>query len=544
MNRSIVRISIALLFLLGLLSLIPRPALAQDEPPAETVTNTSIPTETATKTLKPTKTPTSTATPLPPNVIRPLMVIDSTDSGGEVAPGKAFDLVVHLKNKGSGCAYNLTVVFQSPDLFPLDTGGVKALAPLNAGAGVNVVQPMIPSDSLNGGVSTVTVNLSYVDEAGIPYTEIFTVTVGIQEVTYSGVAYTPTPTTTATAQPRPQLVISSYEQSIDPLQPGAIFTLILEVRNLGNSEAKAVTMVLGGSGASIDVSSGTPQPGGVSGGSSDLTNFAPFGTSNLFYLGDIPTGAVYKSTTQLIVNVTTNPGAYPLKISFVYTDGHSTRIVDDQIITLLVYSLPQVEVGYYRDPGVFLSGQPNQLPLQVTNLGRSTTVLGSLKVTDENADITNNVSLVGPLEPGGYFTMDAVVMPMQPGPLDLLVTINYTDSFNQPRTITQTLNIEVQDGGMGMGPGVEGQDMIPGKEGYPGAVSGMEGAPGQGKDGMLVEGMPAQPETFWQKALRFLKGLIGLNSAQEQPGMNGMGGQIDPGMSVPSGPEGIPIKRK
>ncbi len=538
MKRSIVRISIVLLFLFGLvLQLSPSAALAQGEEPTAVPTQTLKPTKTATptKTPKPTKTATPT---LPAEVLRPLVVINSVDTGGFVEAGKTFDLILHLKNRGSQRAYNLTAVLSSVDLFPLETGGVNTVGPLDPGKGTNMVQPMIASGSLTGDASVVTVALSYSGEDGLPYTVNFTVTVGIKETVYSGVASTYTPTPTGTAQPRPQLVISGYNASVDPLQPGTIFNLDLEIRNLGNSDAKAVTMVLGGSGASIDVSSGTPQPGGVSGGSSDLTNFAPLGTSNLFYLNDIPTGAVYRSSTQLIVNVSTNPGAYPLRIAFVYIDEHGTRIIDDQVITLLVYSLPQVEVGYYRDPGVFFSGQPNPLPLQVTNLGRMTSVLGSLKVTSKAAEVTNNVSLVGNLEPGGYFTMDAMVMPMQPGPLDLLITINYTDNFNQPRSIVQTLSLEVQDAGMGMEPGAEGQGIMPGQAGYPGMVEpGMEGFPGQGMEGMPVD-VSTGPETFWQKALRALKGLIGLNSAPEQPSNQG-----GPGMEMPLDPgSGAPIK--
>ncbi len=547
MNRSITRISIVLLFLLGLAIQVPAyPAQAQDNSPTETLAPTASQTPEATAVVKAKKSPTpKPPTPtVPAEVSRPLVVIELTEYGSAVAAGETFNLVVHLKNRGSQRAYNLTAVFQSADLFPLDTGGVKTLSPLAPGRGSDVVQPLIASDGLSAGVSTVTVNLSYAGEDGAPFTETFTIAISTKETVYSGLVASVTPTPTGTAQPRPQLVIGGYQASVDPLQPGTIFNLDLEVRNLGNSDAQAVTMVLGGSGASVDVSSGTPQPGGVSGGSSDLTNFAPLGTSNLFYMGDIPSGAVYRSTTQLIVNVTTNPGAYPLKISYVYTDGHGGRFVDDQVITLLVYSLPQVEVGYYRDPGVFFAGQPNQIPLQVTNLGRFTSVLGSLKITSPASEVTNNVSLVGNLEPGGYFTMDAMVVPLQAGPLDLVVTINYTDNFNQPRSITQTLNVDVQAGGPGMGPdgqGIDGQGMVPGMEGMPGKPGlGLEGIPGDGS-GLPGDGIAAQPETFWQKAVRFVKGLVGLNSAQEQPGLTvpaGMPGELDPGASVPLKGEG------
>ena len=119
--------------------------------------------------------------------------------------------------------------------------------------------------------------------------------------------------------------------------------------------------------------------------------------------------------------------------------------MDDQVITLLVYKLPQVEVNFYRYPGIFFAGQMGQLPLQVTNLGRSLAVLGNMKVTAENAEVTNNVALVGALDAGGYFTLDPNLVPYQPGPLELKITVNYTDDFNQPRSIEQTLTIDVME---------------------------------------------------------------------------------------------------
>jgi len=86
------------------------------------------------------------------------------------------------------------------------------------------------------------------------------------------------------------------------------------------------------------------------------------------------------ANAQLIVNATANPGAYPMKISFVYTGPDNIAYTDDQVITLLVFSVPQVEVSFYRDAGQFFVGQPNQLPLQVVNLGRKQAVLGSMRV--------------------------------------------------------------------------------------------------------------------------------------------------------------------
>ena len=444
-------------------------------------------------------------TPTPPAAVsRPLLVI--TGYGSSVNPipaGKDFDLEVTLKNKGQAQASNIVVAFESPDFLPRDTGGVRTLNRLNAGNSADLSQPFLANAELAGKtVSTLTVKITYSDASGATYTETFTLTLDLKNPVSSG-SGAAQPTATPTGVARAQIVVSSYASDVDPLQPGTVFNLNLEIHNLGTADARAVTLVLGGSSIpNPGDGSSTPQPGGVSGGSSDLTNFAPLGSSNLFYVGDIAAGQVVKGSQQLIVNVTTQPGAYPLKLSFVYNDSKNNQIVDDQVVTLLVYSLPQVEVNFYRDPGVFFTNQPNMLPLQITNLGKKTTVLGNMRISAEGAEVTNNVSLVGALDPGGYFTLDSMVIPSQAGPLDLSVTINYTDDFNQPRVITQTVQVAVEEAPV--------MEPMPGE----GGMLGPDGLP------ISPEGFPTTEETFWQKVLRFFKGLLGLGSDPAQPDMN------------------------
>ncbi len=107
-----------------------------------------------------------------------------------------------------------------------------------------------------------------------------------------------------------------------------------------------------------------------------------------------------------------------------------------------------------------------------------------------NANIgqfTNNSILVGTLEPGGYFTLDASYIPDQPGPVDLIVTIDYTNDFNQSLVITKTLSIDVME-----------QPII-----EPPIDDGQSGGP---------DVTPDQPETFFQKIWRFILGLVGLDS--------------------------------
>ncbi|HTX79714.1 MAG TPA: NEW3 domain-containing protein [Longilinea sp.] len=419
---------------------------------------------------------------------RPLLAVSSYSiDSGEVAAGEEFTLAVVLKNNGSGRAYNVMVTFNGgTSYYPQDTGGVSSTQGIDAGGKFTARQTFLGAGELAWtSVGTISAAVTYSDAGGASYTDTFSLT--LTTAASSGSTYyatsTPTPGNHA------QLVVSSYKTDVDLLQPGTPFELSLVVNNLGNSDALGVTMVLGG-GASGSTVGGTPQPGGVSGSSGELTNFAPLNSSNLVYLGDLKRGASATLSQKLIVNTSTQPGVYTLKISFVYTDNKNNSIVDDQVITLLVYSLPQLSVDFYRDPGQFMAQMMNVLPLQVTNLGKKTAVLGNMKVTAEGAEVTNNVSLVGALDPGGYYTLDANIMPDQAGPMDIDVVINYTDDFNQPRTVEQKIHIDVQ----------------PPIEMTPPELNGTSGETGMGQ----IE--VGQPETLWQKIGRFIKGLLGLGS--------------------------------
>lgn len=434
---------------------------------------------------------------------RPLLVVNSYNWGDKTPKaGSEFQLAFVIENRGQISAYNYQVSFSGTGFFPRGAGGTDYIHNIEPGGKFTTYQTfMIGEDMAWTDVGSITATVGYTDPSGKDYTATFPVSIKLTSP-YTGPAATATPKNSI----RPQLVITGNSADIDPLQPGSIFELTLNVKNLGTTDAKNVIMVLGG-GATTTNDLGTPQPG-TSGSGADLTNFAPLGSSNIVVVGDIPQGASVSIRQKLVVNVSTVPGAYTLKTSFSYVDDKGTRYVDDQVITMLVYSLPQVEISFYRDPGMLTTGMPNMLPIQVTNLGRKSAVLGNMKVTSNGAEISNGVALVGALDPGGCFTLDAEAMPMTEGPLEIEVTINYTDDFNQERFITQTLTLDV----MAM------PTMSPEEQ------------------AALEEQIPVEPETdtFWSKVGRFFLGLFGLDSGEQQPAVPLGGEEMPVDESVPS----------
>lgn len=460
------------------------PAVAQAAPNAQ---DTETPTATATATVTSTAPP--EPTPIEPLFGRPQVVIKNygISGGGAIRAGQDFTIDIQLYNAGQRYATNIQVSFPSGDLVPRDTGGVVVVGEVAPGNHYSLSQRMTAAASVAGpGLLTTEALVSYYDQQGTAYSEKFILAIPVAAPAFSGPAQ-PTRTPTPVSANRPQLVIATYRTDTEPLQPGATFNIAMELANVGLSGARNVTMIVGGGSVSVDAN-GTPQPGGVSGGGGEFTNFAPIGSSNVQRVGDIAAGGTLSVGQGLIVNVTTAPGAYPMKITFLYVDEKGNVYKDDQVVTLLVYSLPSVDISFYRDPGAFFTGQPNAVPLQVVNLGRKTAVLGNMRVTSPGATFENAQIFVGSLEPGGYFTLDAMAYPQVGGPLTLEVTIEYSDDFNQPRIITKTLTVEVIE-----------QQMPP--EGEPGGEGGGE--------------FPVTPveESIWQKVWRFILGLFGLDSA-------------------------------
>ena len=470
----------------------------------------------------------STLTPMPTSYVRPLVVVlNYGPSSSPLAPGQTFDVEVNLINTGQLTASNVVVVFFPGDFEPRITGGIRSEGSLVPGGTTKIIQTLTAKPDLASGLGLLDIEIRYTDEFGTAYTDKARITLDIKAASGgSGPAATRTPTPGPLN--RPQFIISGYRTDVDVLKPGTIFHLIVDIQNKGVVPAKGVSMIVGGGSQSSGSSSGTQEPGGggVSGGSGEFTNFAPINSSNVQFLGDVPAGGNLQATQALIVNSTTQPGAYSMKISFVYNDEKGAPYTDDQVITLLVLKPPKIDVSFYRPPDPLSVGQPGMLPLQIVNLGNASVILGMMTVTSDGADLNNNTLLIGNVDPGFPITLDTEATPYATGPLTIKVTVEYTDDFNNQQTIEKTLTVDVIDA-----PIIE-----PGQEG-----------PG-GLDGGFPIAQPTAPETFWDVIVRFFRGLLGLGSERVQPG-GGIGVPTEPGFEEPP-PDGggnqpgvpIPIK--
>ena len=454
--------------------------------------------------------PTATQESGNPAYPRPLVVLESYSLGAyAVRPGQDFNLQFRLRNDGQDKAKNIKVTVTPGDFIPRTNGGVMYAGTIAPGASTGYTQPLAASTGLQEEtLGTLTLQVTYTDEAGTGYSETFTlgIPIGKKPRPTSAPVYYASPTPTPTPAPRPQLIIRDYSIDVSELRPGTRFTLSVELDNMGGSLAKRITMIMGGGtrtgGNETDGNPSENGTGGLSGAGGDFSSFAPIGSSNVKFIGDLAQGKSLLATQELIVNGGTKPGAYPIKFSFVYNDDKGVSFTDDQVVTLLVVLPPMLDISFYRTPDPLFAGQPSSLPIQVVNLDRNSIILSRMVVTATGAQVENASALIGYLDPGGYFTLDPMVFPEGPGPLVVTVNVEYLDDFSQMQSIQKPFELEV-----GEAPMIEPP---------PGEIPGGDVPPATGGE-----------ETFWQKAWRFARGLIGLDSGRSP------GGEITPPMEFP-----------
>ncbi|MCD4754144.1 MAG: hypothetical protein K8R40_13825 [Anaerolineaceae bacterium] len=471
------------------------PTVAQTNTPTPDPLSTNTPTPDPSPTSTNTTTPTPTASPTPENEAganRPILVIKKYETNIESPKaGTDFNLDVTLRNEGTSKAHNVILSFGAGVFLPRQTGGVLAVDNIDLNNSIKLKQTFTVSSSAENGPNLLQATVNYTDEAGTSFSEAYTFTINVKGAwSGGGIAATKTPI----PGEKPQLIIVSYQIGTSPtrLRPGDQFTLNLQVANKGRQDARNVSMVVGGASSSSGQSSENSENTGstsVSMSEGDFSRFAPIGASNVQTLGTISAGTNLQVSQELIVGIGTTAGAYSFKISFVYTDKNGNTRIDDQVVTLMVYTPPSVDISFYQPLDVLMVNEQGQIPLQVVNLGKKAIVLGNITLSSDDGLWEKNTAIIGSIDAGDFYSLDSVFIPQHAGTQEIKIVIEYTDAFNQPQTAEKVLQIEVQEAPQPLTDGMDGFNT------------------GEEQD--------SQPPTLWQRIVQFFKGLFGFDSGAD-----------------------------
>ncbi|MBP8863361.1 MAG: hypothetical protein KBH71_03810, partial [Anaerolineae bacterium] len=368
-----------------------------------------------------------------------------------IAPGTPFTLTMVLANRGSRTAINLKAVGDASMVIPAHGGGVATWDTLRINQTATLTLPLLLKPSKEGGRLGLPIALAYSDYNGGSYSGQQTVGIDVD---------------TSLAN-RPQLLIDGYRTLPEKISPGDSFTLTLDVVNVGGGDAQRLTLALGGEDGE------------------NLGAFVPIEGSNVSFIPHIPAGGHASVAMRLMVAGNAETRAHNLPVALAYDISGGTREKGTQRVSLLVQRRPAFKISFYRPvEGTAMAGQPFQLPIELVNASSFRFTISELRASGEGLEFMGESSTyVGPLDPGGSWTLDAIAMQMEAGTAKVVVSVSYVDDLNQTQTYSDTLTVEVLE------------NFFP-----------SEGVPGES------ESPVEEPLSFWGQVGRFFKALFGLGS--------------------------------
>ncbi len=374
---------------------------------------------------------TDTPQPSGPSVYaQPQLMIRAATSDPKILPrGEAFQLNLEIENRGSYSTSRGQLTLNSPDLALPQTGSnVIILQPMTSGQVLEVPLTLTTDDQAPGGLNNLEILLEYADYYGRSYSSTQTIALQVD----------------ASSSTSGLVLLEAYHTIPEQLSPGDIFDLQLTLRNAGQGNIEQLLVTLG-------------DPAGTG-----IKPFALLGTGNVLFVDTLEAGKSINLERQVIIEGTADAGAYSLPVHIQYEGGNATPSSQVQVLTLLVKNLPQIQVSYYRPIELAEVERPVELPIEIMNIGRTSISISQVELTADQLEIENGSAFIGSLDGGTSAFLDAVGIPQTSGDLELQLTVNYLDDFNQPQVITETLTLNVEappellDGANGMAPEQEG----------------------------------------------------------------------------------------
>lgn len=393
-----------------------------------------------------------------------------------VEPGSRVRLTGIVTNSGNQTATNvlLRVTGAESVLLAGPQGDSLPLGDIAPGTSAAVDIDLVVRSGAEPGPQAQPVTITYLQD-GEPQEVATSVTVDVAKV----------------EETAPLMLLKSYTTGQDELQPGDRFTLRVWLENVGDGKASDMLVTFG----TVE-SSGAPggdTPGGDSGGGQQTsttpsTTFAPLGAGGSIYVGDVEANGGKASLKQaFIVDGSVKSGIYNLPITLRYTRADGSTAQETLGASMVVVAPPRLQITLQgMVPEMVNVGEPFPLALEIANNGAAAVTLTGATTAGENVEVLEGADApLSPVKAGEDTTFNALVMPVEEGPVSVTVTLRYMDDLNQEREIVRTYETEA------MAPPPPPDDMMPGPP-----VTPEPQETGGGDD--LVG--------------RFLRGLLGLGS--------------------------------
>lgn len=349
-----------------------------------------------------------------------------------VIPGEPVTVTILVQNTGNATATQvmLRIVGDGGILLAGPQGDSFPLGDLAAGASSSVEVPLIVSTEAKAGPQRQPVTITYL-QSGEAQESTSSITVPVAEV----------------VKPEPLLLLDSYDTGVDVLKPGDRFTLDMTLLNVGDADASNLLITFG----TVEQSGGDDDSGDDTrgGGSTTRTTpsstFAPLGGGGTIFAGTVNAeGGTLEVSQDFIVNGTVDSGIYSLPITLRYTEPDGSQSQESLRASIVVIAPPQLQTLLEMPiPESVNAGEPFPIALELTNNGKNNVDLSEARVEVDNGEVIEGAEIpLTPLKADADTLLNAMVMPLEAGPVHVTVTLHYTNELNQPETLVLSYETE------------------------------------------------------------------------------------------------------
>ncbi|MDX2160244.1 MAG: CARDB domain-containing protein [bacterium] len=356
-----------------------------------------------------------------------------------VIPGNPAVLRVDVTNTGTVTVNSalLRIAGDSSILLAGERGDSIPLGDIAPGDTASAELPMIVSAAAEPGPKSQPVTLSYFRENEREETTT-RITINVANPTL------------------PVLLLQDYATGRDVLRPGDTFTLSMVFANVGDAAAGNALLTFGTvtttpptSGGGSGSGSGNGGTGGTSGSSTTTDGipgnaFAPLGSGNTIFVGDMQAGGTVAIEQEFIVNGRVTSGIYNLPITIRYRTPTGASGQENLQASIVVVAPPRIQSTLINPlPPQVNIGEGVPLTLEIRNNGTATVDLTRVVVSADNADIPDGAEQeLSPVRTDDDATVDVVIFPLEEGPTRVTFTIFYMDDLANERSLDLTFDSE------------------------------------------------------------------------------------------------------
>ena len=317
----------------------------------------------------------------------------------QVYPGFS-SISVHLENRGGGYAYNVVVSIQAQQVSVIEPGAEVEVGDLPPATSKEINLKVYTPSSLAGGLTPLSVKVSYLDSCGL-------------RKEYSATVYL------LVNQPRPPQLLVKVTPTA--LWPGRDNEVTLVIENAVNTTVSNVTLVISTNDIVLRNSTGK------------------------ILLGDLGPGES-KNTTLLVAVPQGLSGTAQLVVTAIYVDAASTTRSEVHSLTLPVVSVER-PVSVALTPTILEYGD-NSVVVEVANSGLDAVYDVTVYFTAQQLVFKDFSGkwYVGTLKPGEKRYLNLTVFAPSSSPLvtQIVVTAEYRDQVGATRTESFSYGLTVK----------------------------------------------------------------------------------------------------